>query len=1011
MSLLPQGPTNPNPMKFQDPTAVLNPVDGFLKWMQDHQSELKSKIDGISAENNGPLPVFTMNPMDIDKWAGDQMSWMWTTQDQWIKAPIDAPIVDETQSMMYKALAPLEGFAKAGQEITKDFSKNLQWIGHDISNVSNELWNMIQNKAPGIEQAKREGRYMTKDQVKDFISKNPKLTKAQIAKTMSNLASQGYFFEWFNDLNDKEWWTSIWGDLLGAAVKWVWWMFWAWSEALWWAMEWTQNIAEWDTALWASQLVKAAPKAVIAWTSALFPGASLLGWTALSTDSWQAVMEPVMDVSSAVTKFGTDNLLPTDTRPEVRANIEEWVSNLLPMAATYWAWKWLQKTAPYVKEAAGKAWEFISENAPKVSDAMWKAGETIKDTATNVSSKVGEKVQATRDAATDFFDKTVGWVDKSKKAGYQSNPYTKEYADELVRQMDSPEGVNDIKQTTANMQDNLFGKLSEEIAKKEELLGENGKAYQTVRELPTQVPVKDIVDQFHNTLNEYGLWMDHEGKIFRVPWTKAGEINQADISKLNTLYDDIVADGQRGNWNLNVNQVLDARKSASAMAKYDATTTTRGNEVMQAFRRNIDKTAKERITGLKDIDSKFVDRLQEYKEATKDLVYKNWSDKWEFRSNVVNILKNINNPSRKLLKERLEEVMPDLATRMEAINQLPGLYEAFTKQHIKWKFIWWISWFGSWSAYWAFTGGPLWFIVWGILWALTGIIAEWGITKAKANRIHQIVSNTSAEGLKKLNEINEKIKNNKELTQKEQEFMDQKVKEVEAEIVKEKYVDPTIKQPLLPQVSSTPKSVLNEKWEVASNPDGAIPLKEKSMTDSEIIEQSKPKWLLPQIPEKLSTKDQASVDKKVSFNKDWSIDYLDENFKKKANRLEWIADKYITEANRKNLKSLVEEFDSPSGRIYNEIQIENLKRQYPENFDKDGNITLYRWWEIREWPMSFSISKKNAEWYSQWGFGSESAKNWSRGKLTEVKINPKDAIAYIDGWEEIIVDNSYIRIN
>lgn len=470
------------------------------------------------------------------------------------------------------------------------------------------------------------------------------------------------------------------------------------------------------------------------------------------------------------------------------------------------AWMPLRKEGIISDATQSKVGEWIKQWIESfttwVGNVMWAIGEKLKKTPEAVSWKT----EATKEAAMDFFDKNVVGIEKWKKAGYQANPYTKEYWDQTTNEMASPEGINDIKQTTTNMQEDLFGKLQEAIKGKEEALSEWGEAYQVLRQLPTQVPVVWIIANLDKSIASNGLWFDENWNIIRRPWIEAGEINQADIAKLNTLYQDILATAQRQGGNLTVDQLLNVRKTASSMAKYDATTTTKGQWVIRSFRWGIDSVAKETVPGLKEIDAMYVDRLWEFQEAVKDLVYKQGSDKWEFRGNVVNILKNINNPARARLKERLDEIMPDLSQRIEAINQIPSIYDAFTAQNIKWRYVWGTTWALSWATSWAAIGGPLWAVTWFIIGGLAWSFAEWTIASVKSKRISSILSKTSNAWKQRLKMINDKIKKNKELSKEDKDFLDKTTRKIEDIIIKEKYVNPKGKNVLLPRPSGKPGS-------------------------------------------------------------------------------------------------------------------------------------------------------------------------------------------------------------
>jgi hypothetical protein len=48
------------------------------------------------------------------------------------------------------------------------------------------------------------------------------------------------------------------------------------------------------------------------------------------------------------------------------------------------------------------------------------------------------------------------------------------------------------------------------------------------------------------------------------------------------------------------------------------------------------------------------------------------------KSNIDNIIKNINSPAKRRIKDRLLAVMPDITERVDAINQIIPIAKAYT---------------------------------------------------------------------------------------------------------------------------------------------------------------------------------------------------------------------------------------------------------------------------------------------------------------------------------------------
>lgn len=773
-----------NPQPTSPILPVGNPVEDFLAPFKKSNDELQQKISMLSSGNNpATLPQqINFDPVfDPLKNSWDMLSWGGTTVNTPIKAPTDQRFVDPTQGSFYQAIAPYENtIGNIGQSV-KEGSQNLQDVGAKIMETWSEVGNWIQNKAPWYDQAKAEGRFLSMDQVKSFLDENPDMTEEQLVSAMADLEKEWFMFEWYNDLNNEEAGTSMTRDLLGAWVKWVSSMFWMGAEALWGTMKWVGNIAEWNTWLGVSEIAAQVPNIAMTWINAAFPWASALASTAFSTDPGQAVMEPVMGVSQDIVKAWLD-MTNLDPNSEEYQNYLKWGTWTLPLVAWAWIAKWMKGYAPEIKTWIGKAWEFISENAPKVWDAIGKAWEV----AWNMAGKVSEKAQRISQVATDFIDKEIIGIDKGKKAWYQASPFVKEYFDRMIEQSKSPEGITDVKTLATDFVSEVVDKLQPIIKMKEKALSEDSPIYRQIREMPTLVDANPIIQSFSEILKKNGLALDESGQVYRAPGTAWKTLNQADVWKINQLYQDIIADANANGGKLTTAQTLDARKSASKLAKYDASTTTDGQSVVRSMRSAIDKTAKDSIEWLRDIDKNFVDKLEAFEDATRDLVYKQWENKGEFISNFNSKIKNLMNDRNSPLRARLDEIMPDISARIEAINQIPELYKAFNRKLLRSRFadgaVWGASaWFLLGISSW-----PLWAIAWLVLGGIVWLVVEGWLTKFKEARLRSIVSNVSASWKARLDAINKKFAKNEALSKADERFLKELQRKIAIALVKEK---------------------------------------------------------------------------------------------------------------------------------------------------------------------------------------------------------------------------------
>ena len=279
------------------------------------------------------------------------------------------------------------------------------------------------------------------------------------------------------------------------------------------------------------------------------------------------------------------------------------------------------------------------------------------------------------------------------------------------------------------------------------------------------------------------------GKVIRKPGIEAWEINQADVAKFNQLYQDIIATSERQNWTITPAQTIQLRKTASSMAGYDATTTSKGQWVMRSIRSGIDKVAKDTIPGLRELDANFVDQLTRLEDGLRDLVYKGGDVKWDYRSNIGSIISNLANPSRAKLLGRLEEILPGIGKKVEAVNNLSRLYKAMNDKGIFQKY----SGAGGAGAWFVF-GWTVFPIIGNILWAVAGwitwLLIDGAVTKGKLSVLENILKKETPQKRAEIWRIVDAIKKNKKLDEASKKIVDdikQKVTDAKVEeIITEK---------------------------------------------------------------------------------------------------------------------------------------------------------------------------------------------------------------------------------
>ncbi len=357
-------------------------------------------------------------------------------------------------------------------------------------------------------------------------------------------------------------------------------------------------------------------------------------------------------------------------------------------------------------------------------------------------------------------------IDASTQKWIQSNPYLKDYWAETKQRIDSEWGVIDPKVLQTEFTGKVADELQANINTKKVELSEDWPVYEAIRESWQSIEFEPLLSNIQTTLKENGLKYTKNWGVSKIEWLKSAEINSADLTKITELIRALESEAKMNEWRLTASHLLDARKVASNLAKYDANTTTSGIKVIRSIRSNIDAIAKENINGLKEIDKNYADKLEEIYNLEDGLIYKQGDKKWQFKDNFDSYIKNINNDAKSAMRERLQEVMPDLSLRIEAINKLPSIYKTYTT---------WSPLVGAGvKIAWTLIGSSVW-PIWWIIWYLLGEWIARALTKVQQAWINRILSELSPDWQAQLLKINSKIEKNILLTQKERAFV-QKIK-------------------------------------------------------------------------------------------------------------------------------------------------------------------------------------------------------------------------------------------
>lgn len=504
-----------------------------------------------------------------------------------------------------------------------------------------------------------------------------------------------------------------------------------------WPMLWVQTAVNFIPSLYntAAWLFNTASTAVQEW---VWNTANLMAKWAIQS-AWNIAQNVQQTYQNKWALHGTSDLLAS-LNESISTHPVEYASTFAPKA-TFWVAKDLSKPLVQGIKTGAKA------TGEQLSKVTWVAKKLSPDLKW-------------------MYSESISGLSKSEQAGLQSNPFQQAEFSQMVKRTKAPEGIDNIK----NYQTERYGKVTEEVIKKldemQKNFSEDWKVYSELRSLPTKVESQPILQSIEQ---HPLLTVDKKWNIIRKWGVESGTITDADISHINRIYQDIKSTSDTNGWFLTVPQLLKTRSTASKFARYDKmdvnTLSSDGASIMRDIRGNVDKVGKERIPGLKELDSLYVDKMTELNDALRDLIYKGWDVKWEYRSNLWSIISNLSNPSRANLLARLEQIMPWLGSRVESIRNLSTLHKAMNDKGMFERYS---------GAGWAVVGatslGTMFPVVWHIAWffwgGILGRIIEWWVTKWKVKILENILSKETPSRQAEIKNISDAIKAGKEIDAK-----------------------------------------------------------------------------------------------------------------------------------------------------------------------------------------------------------------------------------------------------
>ena len=319
------------------------------------------------------------------------------------------------------------------------------------------------------------------------------------------------------------------------------------------------------------------------------------------------------------------------------------------------------------------------------------------------------------DGWNNLVDSALG-IDKNFKTALMNDPHGSEYLpkffDDAEKNGQTTEEVQN--EELWNLADNLKGAIKEAQDGKSGI----GKIYNEAYQAGGAVPVQGengILNAIDAQLDKAGFSVDDEGNIIDNKKFNTLDISPAQIAKLKEIRDRVISNADGGVLSAEEAHVL--RQKLDTMIEYSpwefSPIKNTMNTLLMGIRRDVGTAMKENLPWFADLDKAFMDKLDENNDFLKGIVYDGGKREWQVRDNIQQIVKTINNPNRAEMKERLTQIMPDLATRSQSIQNMTKLAKMAQKHNDRMTTTVWGA-IGSW------VGTALGGIPWAIAWATIG---------------------------------------------------------------------------------------------------------------------------------------------------------------------------------------------------------------------------------------------------------------------------------------------------
>lgn len=148
-------------------------------------------------------------------------------------------------------------------------------------------------------------------------------------------------------------------------------------------------------------------------------------------------------------------------------------------------------------------------------------------------------------------------------------------------------------------------------------------------------------------------------------------------------------------------------------------------------------------------------------------------------------------------------------------------------------------------------------------------------------------------------------------------------------------------------------------------------------------------------------------DKKIEYVfKDDKLNFLDARLDRTLSEYDSAFDNWRQEnPTSSELNKLIAISNTKDGKIITKTKLKVLRTEYNyDNFNKNGDITVYRGGVLRDGYNATSLDKDTATGYKNYSFGSEESKKVQSNKLYEITVKDNNVIAVSN--DELIINNT-----